>query len=177
MLVDVFFDGVDDVEAALRFDIACCCALAKRDAVHHMAGLGVDQFELDMLLMATHHLGGAIVVDIARKEQGLLVGRTVGSQLLQLVEQSLVDVVEVELHVDVQRLLRLFGHDMVADIFLETAAELGDVFLPERQSYGIGVTSEVLQQVAARLDGLVDVEACHRTRRAGGYAVDDGLCR
>ena len=115
--------------------------------------------------MASYHLGCAVVIDVAGEEQGLLVGGTVRHQLLQLVQQALVDVLEVYLHVNIQRLLGLFRHDVAFDILLEAAAELRYVILFERQSDGIGVTTEVLQQVAARLDGFVDVEACYR---AGG---------
>ena len=80
---------------------------------------------------------------------------------------------EVHFGINVQGLLRLFGHDMVADIFLEATTELWDVLLTERQTYGIGVTTEVFEQVATRLDSLVDVEASHRTGRTRGNAVDD----
>ena len=82
-------------------------------------------------------------------------------QLLQLVQQALVDVVEVQLHVDVQRLLCLFGHDVSGDVLLEPTSEFGDILLLHSEAHGVGMSTEVLQQVAARLDGLVDVEACH----------------
>ena len=97
-----------------------------------------------------------------------------GSQLFQFVEQALVNLVEVNLHVDIQRLLCLFGHDMRADELLEAATELGNVLLFQRQTYGIGVSAKVLEQVATRLDGFVDVEACHRACRTRGHTIDDG---
>ena len=73
---------------------------------------------------------------------------------------------EVELHVDVQRLLRLLGHDVGSHVLLKAPAELGYVLLLQRQSDGVGVAAKVLQQVAARLYGLIDVESGHRAGRA-----------
>ena len=68
---------------------------------------------------------------------------------LQVVVQLLGDVLEVHLFLDVECSLFLLGQDVCVDVFLEAAAELGDVFYAECQSYGIGVSAEVLENVAA----------------------------
>ena len=119
-----------------------------------------------MFLMATYHLRCAKVIDVARNEKWFAIAWSMRCQTLQLIEQSLINLLEVELHIDVERLLGLLRQDVVTDILLETTTELRDVFLAQGESYGIGVTTEVLQQVATRLDSIVDVEACHRTGRA-----------
>jgi len=49
---------------------------------------------------------------------------------------------------------------------LEAPRELFDVFGPHRQPRGVHVSAEVLQEVRARLDGLVEVEARNRAGRA-----------
>ena len=79
--------------------------------------------------MSSHDLRRAVVVDVTCEEQRFLVAGSVGCQALQLGHESLGDVVEVEFHVDVERLLLLFGQYVVVDVLLEAAAELGYVFL------------------------------------------------
>ena len=81
---------------------------------------------------------------------------------------------EVNLQIDIQCLLRLFGHDMVAHIFLETTTELRNVLLLHGQTNGVGVSAKVLQEVATRLDGIVDVKTCYATSRTRGHAIDNG---
>ena len=94
-----------------------------------------------------------------------------GSQLLQVVVQLLGDVLEVDDGLDVNLLLGLLGHDVGADIFLEAATELRDVLGTQRQAHGIGMSAEVLEQVTAALDGIVDVVAGNAAGRAGGHSV------
>ena len=116
-----------------------------------------------MLLLATHHLGSAVVVDIAGAEQGLGVVGPVRCKLLQVVVQLLGDVLEVDYLLNVERGLSLFGQDMLVDILLETATELGNILDGQRQANSVGVASEVFKDVTARLHGIVDVVASHRT--------------
>ena len=69
-----------------------------------------------------------------------------GGELLQVVMQFLVDILEVDDGIDVERGLRLFRQDMFVDIFLETATEFGDILDLQRQADGIGMTAEVLNR-------------------------------
>ena len=114
-----------------------------------------------MLLLSAHHLGGAVVVDVAGAEQGLGVVRAVGRKLLQVVVHLLGDVLEVNHLLNVEHGLSLFGQDVLVDILLETATELGNVLDGQRQTDSIGVATKVFENVTARLHGIVDVIASH----------------
>ena len=63
----------------------------------------------------------------------------------------------------------MLGHEV-----LEASGEGGHVLHLHREAGGVGVPSEALQQVAAVLDSLVDVEAGDRARRAGGQVARAG---
>ena len=80
-----------------------------------------------MLLLATHHLRRAVVIDITRTEQRFGVVRTMRRKLLQVVMQLLCHILEVDHGVDIQHSLRLLRQDVFTDIFLETATELRDI--------------------------------------------------
>ena len=164
-LVDVVLDGIDDIERTFRLDIACRTALAEGNTIEYVARLGVDQFELDMLLLATHYLRGAVVVHITCAEQWLGVVGTMRGKLLQVVVQFLGDLLEVDHGIDIEGSLCLFGLDMFHHVLLETAAELGDILDLHGETDGIGMAAEVLQQVATTLDGIVEIIAGHT---AGG---------
>ncbi len=124
--VAVLFDGVYDVERALAFYVACRCRLSEGDAVHDDGRFRVYELQFDVLLMASYHLAGAVVEDVTRQEQRLAVARAMGGQSLQFAEQSLVNLMKVQLLVDVQRLLSLFGQYVVADILLKTPENGGE---------------------------------------------------
>ena len=146
--------------------------MSEGDAVEHVARLRVDEFQLDMLLLTAYHLRCAVVVDITGAEDGLGIIGSVRSEFLQVVMQFLVDILEVDDGIDVEGGLRLLRQDMLIDIFLETATELGYVLNLQREADGIGMTAEVLQQVAAVLYGVVDVIASHAAGRSRGDAVE-----
>ena len=62
----------------------------------------------------------------------------------------------------------------MAHILLETTAEFRNILLLQRQTYRIGMSTKVLQQITTRLDGIVDIETSHTTSRTRCNAVDDG---
>jgi hypothetical protein len=80
-----------------------------------------------VLLFAAHHLARTEVIDINGAEQWLLVVRTERTESLQVVVQLTGDILEINLCVDVEDGLYLFGLDMFLHIFLETAAELRNI--------------------------------------------------
>ena len=86
--------------------------------------------------------------------------------------QFLGDILEVNHGVDVQCGLRLLWQDMLADIFLETATELRDILYSQREAYGISMSSEVQQQVATTLDGIIEVVAGYTACRTCSYTVE-----
>ena len=61
--------------------------------------------------------------------------------------------------------LCLLGMDMFVDIMLEPVAELRHIAPFQRQACCIGVTTKVEQEIAATLDGRIDVEAHDGARR------------
>ena len=85
--------------------------------------------------------------------------------------QFLRDILEIDDRIDIEGCLRLFGQDMFGDIFLETATELRDILNLQGEAYGIGMTAEVLEQIATALDGVVEIVASHTSGRACGQTV------
>ena len=77
----VVFNGIGNVKAAFRLDIACRGTLPKGNAVYHIARFRVDKFELDVFLLAPHHLTGAIIVNIVGAKARFKVARTEGREL------------------------------------------------------------------------------------------------
>ena len=124
-----------------------------------------------MLLLAAHHLRGAVVVDITGAEERFGIIGTVRCKLLQVVVQFLCDILEVDDCIDIEGCFRLLGQDMFGDIFLETATELRDILDFQGETNGIGMTAEVLEQIATALDGVVEVVASHTSGRARGQTV------
>src|SRR3712207_746094 len=153
----VVFDGVGNVERALRLDVSCRCTLPEGDAVDDVARPRVDEFELDVLLLAPHHLACAVVVHACGAEQRLLVAWSEGCKFLQVVMQFLRYFLEVDARIDSEVGLGLLGLYVFFDVSLEPSAELWNVIPSQRESCGIGMAAEVEQQVATALDGRVDV--------------------
>ena len=104
-----------------------------------------------MFLFPSHHLTGAVVVDADGTKHGLGVAGAERSELLQVVVQAFCYVLEVYYSVDVEHCLGLFGLYMLIDIVLEATSELRYVVPTQRQSGGVGVSSEVDEHVAATL--------------------------
>ena len=81
------------------------------------------------------------------------------------------DILKVDDSVYVQDSLGLFGRDVFFHIFLETVSELLDMFPFQGESGSIGMSAKVDQQVAATLDGRVNVKSCHTAGRAGSHVT------
>ena len=79
---------------------------------------------------------------------------------------------EVNHGVDIQRGFRLLRQDMLADIFLEAATELGDILDSQCESHGVGMSAKVHQQVATALNGIIEVVACHTACRTGSHTIE-----
>ena len=125
-----------------------------------------------MLLLATHYLRGAVIVNIACTEQWFGIIGTVRCKLLQIVVQTLGNILKVDNRIDIECSLSLFRLNVLHYIFLEAAAELRDVLDLERKAYSIGVTAKVLEQIATALDGIVHIVASHTAGRTCSNAVE-----
>ena len=175
-LEHVVLDGIGYVKRSFRLDVACCRTLSEGDAVHDVVRLGIDQFQFDVLLLASHHLRRAEVIDILRAEDRFRVARSKRSEALEVVVQLLRDILEVDERVDVEESLRLLRLDVAIHIGLESVAKLPHVAPAQRQSCRVGMAAEVEQQVAAALDGRVDIKSRHapsRSCRQVSLARDD----
>ena len=82
--VGVFFYGIADVEGTARLYQPSLRALSEGDAVHDGIALMVNEFQLDMLLSASHNLAGSIVVNLSCAEHRAFVFGTKGREAVQL---------------------------------------------------------------------------------------------
>ena len=127
-----------------------------------------------MFVFLAHEPARAIVGHVPGAENGLLVTGSEGVELLEQREELGGDFVEVDFGVDVDLGFHLFGQDVFGHMLLEAGGKLLDVLLLHREPHGVGVAAEVLEQVAARLHRLVDVESLYRAGRAGSQSVGEG---
>jgi len=89
-----------------------------------MTALAVNQFEFYVLMAASHHLAGAVVIYVAGAEYWLAVVGAEGLELLEVTEELGCDILEVQICVDIDRCLNLIGLDMGRYILLKAALEL-----------------------------------------------------
>ncbi len=170
----VFLDGVADVKRLAGVDVGEVGGRVEGDAVVDFARGVVDHFEFDVLALLANEFAGAEVLDTEGAEHRFGVARSVGVELAQQREKLGRYLAECQIGVDVVLGRELVGAYVGPDIFLKPACELGDVFFLEREAYRIGVSAEVFEQVAGRLDCTVDVKTLHRTARSGGQTVGMG---
>ena len=164
-LVRVLLDGVADVESA---------TLPEGDAVHDVVRLVVHQLQFNVLLIASYDFARAIVIHMTGTENGFFVFRTEGVELLQITEELRGDVLKVNLRVNVDNRTRLFGQNVLRHELFETPGESGHVFHLHGKAGGIRMSTEILQQITAILNGLVDIEARYGARRTGSQIIGAG---
>ena len=58
--------------------------LSECDAVHDVIRLVVNQFQLDMFLIASHYFAGSVVIDVMRTEDRFDIVRTERVEFLQV---------------------------------------------------------------------------------------------
>ena len=73
--------------------------LSECDAVHDVIRLVVNQFQLDMFLVASHYFAGSVVIDVMRTEDRFDIVRTERIEFLQVIEEFRCDVSEVDLRI------------------------------------------------------------------------------
>ncbi len=120
-----------------------------------------------------------VVNQAARDEDGTGV---VGTERLKVADDVVElpgDVAEAYLLLDGDDRLQLFGQDGACHIVLHPAAELVQSVRRKSDAGGKGVSAEVYEQVAARVNRLVDIVARDGARRTGDESVvrggeDDG---
>ena len=115
----VIFDGIGNIKAAFRLDIASRCTLPKSNSINDIARFGVDKFQFNMLLFASYHLTCTIIVNIVGAKARLEVTGSEGRELLQVVVHFLRDVLKVYPFVNMQYSLGLFGQYMTIYILVK----------------------------------------------------------
>ena len=110
--------------------------------------LVIYELQLDMFLVMPHNLTGAEVIDTLCEEERTLVVWTKGRELAEVVVETNAQVLELQFPVDIQFWLYLCRKDMLLYILLETPFELWHMLHLHGETGSVGVTAEVLQQVA-----------------------------
>lgn len=87
--------------------------LSECDAVHDVIRLVVNQFQLDMFLVASHYFAGSVVIDVMRTEDRFDIVRTERIEFLQVIEEFRCDVSEVDLRIYIDDGAGLFRQNML----------------------------------------------------------------
>lgn len=87
--------------------------LSECDAVHDVIRLVVNQFQLDMFLIASHYFAGSVVIDVMRTEDRFDIVRTERVEFLQVIEEFRCDVSEVDLRIYIDDGAGLFRQNML----------------------------------------------------------------
>ena len=87
--------------------------LSECDAVHDVIRLVVNQFQLDMFLIASHYFAGSVVIDVMRTEDRFDIVRTERVEFLQVIEELRCDVSEVVLRIDIDDGAGLFRQNIL----------------------------------------------------------------
>ena len=87
--------------------------LSECDAVHDVIRLVVNQFQLDMFLVASHYFAGSVVIDVMRTEDRFDIVRTERIEFLQVIEELRCDVSEVDLRIYIDDGAGLFRQNML----------------------------------------------------------------
>ena len=149
--------------------------MSEGDAVHHIVRLVVDQLQLDVLLVATYHLAGAIVVYVVCTEHRFVVVRTKRVEALQVRLESRCDVSEIDFSIDVDDCTGLFRTDIVGHILFESAGKFFYILHLHRKTCSIGMSTKVFQEVTTMFNCLIHVESRYGTSRTGSQIV--GACQ
>lgn len=87
--------------------------LSECDTVHDVIRLVVNQFQLDMFLIASHYFAGSVVIDVMRTEDRFDIVRTERIEFLQIIEEFRCDVSEVDLRIYIDDGAGLFRQNML----------------------------------------------------------------
>ena len=134
-----------------------------------LALTGFEHFEV--LALDTHQLCVASVAHTTSHKHGCGVARAEGLELAQVVAERRGDVAEQQFGINIHLGNQHLGVDILFDIAVEALGECRHILGFHRQTRCIHMATEVLQQVGARLNSLVEVEAGYATSRARNIAV------
>ena len=113
-----------------------------------MACAVVLKLQLDVLKVLAYKFARAEIEHIARAEHRLLVARSERIELLQISHELGSYVGKFNLSINVEMRRQLIGLNVFSHILFKSAAEFLYILLLQRESHGIRVSAEVLQQVA-----------------------------
>ena len=123
----ILLHRITDVKRLLSLDETGLRALAESDAADDIVALVINKLQLDVLLMMSHHLAGAEIIDTFRAEEWARIVGAKGCKLAKIVVETNVKILELQFSIDVQFRLYLRGQDVRLHILLKTALELRHV--------------------------------------------------
>ena len=168
----VLNDRVADIHRATATNPLEVGRLLERNGLQRGIGfLTLHQIHTQMLALGTNQTCIAVAACATSDEHGRRITRTEGLEAVQVATERRCDVAEKQLRVDLNLRNQHLRVDMLLDIGIEAACELLDILGFHRQTCGVHMTTEVLQQIGARLNRLIQIEAGNAACRARGKAV------
>ena len=152
MMVFVLLDGIADVDGLMGMDMLEVCSRIECDGGNHPACAVVFEFELYVLEVLAYEFRSAEVEDVSCAEDRFLIARSEWIEFLQPCHEVRSDVGKCDVGVDVELRAKLIGLNVFGYIFLKQPAEFLYVLFLERESDGISVAAEILQEVAGGVD-------------------------
>ncbi len=127
-----------------------------------------------MLEVFAYQFAFAWIRYISGQENGIFVFGTEGLEKCQIVYEFWSDFVKSNFTCDSDFRLHHASFYFVKRNNAETTFEFFQIFFSQRQSCGVGVASEIFQNIFAWFDGFVDIETGHRSCRTRNHVVGFG---
>ena len=134
--------------------------------------LTLHKVHTQVVALSTHKLSIATMVCSTRghKDRSCVAGAK-GLEGIELAMEIVSNLREEQLAVDIDLWHENLWVDILLNVVVETLGECLDILLLHRQTCGVLVATNVLQQIGARLYSLVEVETWHRACRASNKAI------
>ena len=171
VLMLILFDGITDIERLAGVDMVEIGSHVEGNTIDYTAGGVIDELKLDVLEIAAYEFARAEILDAPSAECGLAVAGAERIEEPESRNKFRSDIGEREERVDVDLRGKLLGKYVGGNVFLEAPCEFGNILFFHRQADRIGVSAEILEQIAGGFDGLIDVESLHGARRTCREAV------
>jgi hypothetical protein len=82
-VVIVFFNVITNIKRIERLDMIVVSVHTEGNPVHYVFGMTVDQFKLEMFLVAAYQAAGTVIKNPAGRKDRLIVVRSKGIELLE----------------------------------------------------------------------------------------------
>ena len=170
--VEILHNGVADVNGVAGLDVVVEFGHIEADGRQLPVGLAfLHHVQLEVQAAGAHFSAVAGIIDILRQENGVVVARAEGLELLQKADELGRNLGEVQAGVNLHHGGEFLAGDVARHEAVHPAAEFFQVLFLHGKAGGIHMAAEVLQQVCAAFDGGIQVEALHAAGAAGDEAV------